>query len=79
VGCAFVVPTSAQDADDAAEFEKALIAWSRQAMANYKVPRRVVVLDSLPLNASGKVLKRELRDGVVRGLDQASGGGTPAT
>ena len=35
-------------------------------MANYKVPRRVVVVDSLPLNASGKVLKRELRERVVR-------------
>jgi acyl-CoA synthetase (AMP-forming)/AMP-acid ligase II len=42
-------------------------------MANYKVPRRVVVLESLPLNASGKVLKRELRDGVIRELDQGSG------
>ena len=41
-------------------------------MANYKVPRRVVVVDSLPLNASGKVLKRELRDGVVAG-EGASG------
>jgi acyl-CoA synthetase (AMP-forming)/AMP-acid ligase II len=31
-------------------------------MANYKVPRRVVIVDVLPLNASGKVLKFELRD-----------------
>ena len=30
-------------------------------MANYKVPRRVVVVDRLPTNASGKVLKFELR------------------
>jgi len=30
-------------------------------MANYKVPRRVEVVDALPLNASGKVLKFELR------------------
>ena len=30
-------------------------------MANYKVPRYAVVVDDLPLNASGKVLKRELR------------------
>ena len=41
-------------------------------MANYKVPRRVVVVDSLPLNASGKVLKRELRERVVEGSDHAS-------
>jgi acyl-coenzyme A synthetase/AMP-(fatty) acid ligase len=30
-------------------------------MANYKVPRRVEVVASLPTNASGKVLKYELR------------------
>jgi acyl-CoA synthetase (AMP-forming)/AMP-acid ligase II len=30
-------------------------------MANYKVPRRVEIVESLPLNASGKVLKYELR------------------
>jgi acyl-CoA synthetase (AMP-forming)/AMP-acid ligase II len=30
-------------------------------MANYKVPRSVDVVDSLPLNASNKVLKYELR------------------
>ena len=77
VGCAFVVPTAeaATAAQDPEEFAKALIAWSRQAMANYKVPRRVVVVDSLPLNASGKVLKRELRDGVVQAPDQASAAG----
>ena len=31
-------------------------------MANYKVPRHLEVVDALPLNASGKVLKFELRD-----------------
>ena len=30
-------------------------------MANYKVPRAVQVVDALPLNATGKVLKYELR------------------
>jgi acyl-CoA synthetase (AMP-forming)/AMP-acid ligase II len=30
-------------------------------MANYKVPRQVEIVDELPLNASGKVLKFELR------------------
>jgi acyl-CoA synthetase (AMP-forming)/AMP-acid ligase II len=33
-------------------------------MANYKVPRRAVVVDALPVNASGKVLKYELRERV---------------
>jgi acyl-CoA synthetase (AMP-forming)/AMP-acid ligase II len=31
-------------------------------MANYKAPKRVEVVDALPLNATGKVLKYELRD-----------------
>jgi acyl-CoA synthetase (AMP-forming)/AMP-acid ligase II len=31
-------------------------------MANYKVPRHVDLVDALPLNASGKVLKFELRE-----------------
>jgi acyl-CoA synthetase (AMP-forming)/AMP-acid ligase II len=38
-----------------------LILWSRERMANYKVPRRVVVVDALPMNATGKVLKYRLR------------------
>ncbi|MFP1626444.1 FadD3 family acyl-CoA ligase [Streptomyces sp. 5K101] len=38
-----------------------LIAWSRREMANYKVPRQVEFMDELPRNASGKVLKAELR------------------
>lgn len=38
-----------------------LIAWSRERMANFKVPRRVEIVDALPMNASGKILKYELR------------------
>ena len=39
-----------------------IVAWCHDAMANYKVPRLVVVVDHLPMNASGKVLKFDLRD-----------------
>jgi len=35
--------------------------FARGQLANFKVPRRVEVVDILPTNASGKVLKRELR------------------
>jgi acyl-CoA synthetase (AMP-forming)/AMP-acid ligase II len=38
-----------------------IIGWSRAEMANYKVPRSVEFLDELPLNATGKVMKDELR------------------
>lgn len=39
-----------------------LIGWCREQMANYKVPRYVRFVDVLPLNASGKVMKYELRN-----------------
>ncbi len=48
-------------APGAALDEEAVIAWSRDNMANYKVPRSVRFLDEFPLNAGGKVLKTELR------------------
>ncbi|MGW2785008.1 fatty acid--CoA ligase family protein [Streptomyces populi] len=56
VGRAYVVrrPHSALTADD-------LIAWSRREMANYKVPRTIAFVTALPRNASGKVVKGELR------------------
>ena len=41
--------------------------WAREHMANYKVPAVVEIIEALPLNASGKVLKFELRDRAVAG------------
>ncbi|WP_432168618.1 long-chain-fatty-acid--CoA ligase [Streptomyces sp. bgisy031] len=41
--------------------EEALIAWARSTMAGYKYPRLVEFRDTLPMNATGKILKRELR------------------
>ncbi len=38
-----------------------VVTSARGRMANYKVPRTVVIVDSLPVNASGKVLKGQLR------------------
>jgi acyl-CoA synthetase (AMP-forming)/AMP-acid ligase II len=38
-----------------------IVAWCRDQMANYKVPRTVELVEALPLNATGKVLKDELR------------------
>ena len=39
-----------------------VVAWCKQNMANYKVPRRVEIIDAFPLNATGKVMKFVLRD-----------------
>lgn len=41
--------------------EAELIAWARKAMANYKVPRYVEFVDTLPTTASGKVQRFQLR------------------
>jgi acyl-CoA synthetase (AMP-forming)/AMP-acid ligase II len=59
VGCAYVIVAPGASADDVASN---LAAWSRERLANYKVPRVVKVIDALPFNAAGKVLKRELRE-----------------
>jgi acyl-CoA synthetase (AMP-forming)/AMP-acid ligase II len=56
VGMAFVVPTTGRTVDP-----EGLVAWARERMANYKVPRHVRVVEALPLNPAGKVLKFELR------------------
>jgi HIP---CoA ligase len=40
-----------------------LIDWCRTNMANYKVPRFVEIVPSLPTNAAGKVVKFALREG----------------
>jgi acyl-CoA synthetase (AMP-forming)/AMP-acid ligase II len=58
VGCAFVVP---RPGVDTALLPEQIIAWAKDEMANYKVPRKVRIVEALPLNASGKVLKTELR------------------
>jgi acyl-CoA synthetase (AMP-forming)/AMP-acid ligase II len=49
-------------ADDDAVTPEDVIAWSRDQMANYKVPRVVEIVDELPVNATGKVVKETLRD-----------------
>ncbi len=40
--------------------ESAVIEWAKDKMANYKVPRSVIFLDELPMNAGGKVDKAAL-------------------
>ena len=47
-------------APDASVTEEQLVAWSRDNMASYKYPRIVEFRDSLPMTATGKILKREL-------------------
>jgi fatty-acyl-CoA synthase len=58
---AVVVPKAGQELA-----EEAVIAHCRQHLASFKVPKAVVVVDSLPKNPSGKILKRSLRDAHAR-------------
>ncbi|WP_393084702.1 long-chain fatty acid--CoA ligase [Streptomyces sp. LN704] len=44
--------------------EQDLIAWCKEQMAGYKYPRLIEFVDVLPTNATGKILKRELRTGL---------------
>jgi len=53
---AFIVTAEGQAPD-----EKALLQFIRERLADYKIPRQIVFLPALPHNATGKVLKTELR------------------
>ena len=57
VGMAWVVPAPGQESTP-----ESVIAWCREHMANYKVPRFVEIVDELPTTASGKVMKFKLRE-----------------
>ncbi|MCB9140000.1 MAG: long-chain fatty acid--CoA ligase [Caldilineaceae bacterium] len=54
---AFIILKEGQDAT-----EEEIVAWSRENMASYKYPRIVEIRTALPMTATGKILKRELRD-----------------
>ncbi|GAB46985.1 fatty acyl-CoA synthetase [Mobilicoccus pelagius] len=55
---AFVVPRPGSDVD-----EDTLREHARANLATFKIPKQIRLLDALPRNASGKILKRELREG----------------
>jgi acyl-CoA synthetase (AMP-forming)/AMP-acid ligase II len=57
VGHAFVVRSAGSTLTEAE-----VLAWSKANLANYKIPRGVTFVDSLPLNSSGKVIKFALRE-----------------
>lgn len=65
---ALVVPSADlhPDPDD-------IIAWARERIAAYKVPKSVDFIDALPRNPSGKVLRRELRAPYWEGRGRAVG------
>lgn len=56
IGVAFVVPAAGQTVD-----QDAVIAFARETMANFKVPRHVITVTELPMSTSLKVMKDVLR------------------
>ncbi|OWY81533.1 acyl-CoA synthetase [Rhodococcus sp. BUPNP1] len=54
--CAAVVPKPGTDLD-----ENAVVSHCSERLAGYKRPKYVVIVDALPKNPSGKILKRDLR------------------
>ncbi len=55
---AFIVPK-----EGAEPTPEAIIAWAKEEMAAYKYPRLVEIRETLPMTATGKILKTELRQG----------------
>ena len=47
-----------------------VIAWTRERLASFKVPKSVDVIEALPRNASGKILRRQLREPYWAGYDR---------
>ncbi len=66
---AFVVPR-----EGAKVTADELITFARTKIAGYKVPRKIEFLDALPRNASGKVLKKDLREPYWQGHQRRVGG-----
>jgi acyl-CoA synthetase (AMP-forming)/AMP-acid ligase II len=57
----------------AARDPSGVIAWSRERIANYKVPKSVDFVEAIPRNITGKILRRELRKAYWEGRDRMVG------
>jgi acyl-CoA synthetase (AMP-forming)/AMP-acid ligase II len=64
VAMAFLLPAPGMEIE-----QTRFLAWCREQMANYKVPRRVQVLQKMPINAAGKVTKNVLREWALQPVD----------
>jgi len=65
--CCFVVTASGHDAPTVEDLREFLL---EQGMPIQKTPERVVAVDALPMTATGKVVKHELRKDIERRLDE---------
>jgi acyl-CoA synthetase (AMP-forming)/AMP-acid ligase II len=53
--------------------EERLLAWARDHLAGYKLPRSISFIDEIPRNASGKILKKVLREPFWAGRERRVG------
>jgi acyl-CoA synthetase (AMP-forming)/AMP-acid ligase II len=67
VGAAFIIA-----APDSTINAEQVIQYAREHLANYKVPRYVEFVDGFPLNAMGKVLKRDLKTVIENKLQKSN-------
>jgi fatty-acyl-CoA synthase len=47
-----------------------VIAWARERIAAFKAPKSIDVIPEMPRNATGKILRRELRAPYWEGMDR---------
>ena len=71
---AFVVPKPGSEPEAAS-----LRDWCKAHLGRHEIPRRILLRPSLPKNAAGKILKRELRrqGELERGVDHPQESGSP--
>jgi long-chain acyl-CoA synthetase len=60
--CAVVVPRPGHR--EAPDLEASIRSFARTSLAGYKLPRRIEFWDSLPYTPSGKLLRRQVRQGL---------------
>ena len=53
---------------------ESVIAWARERIAGYKCPKSVDLIDALPRNPSGKILRKDLREPYWEGQERRVGG-----
>ena len=62
---AIVVPRPGQAPD-----RDSIVAWARERLAGYKIPKSIEFVDALPRNPSGKLLRRKLREPYWEGYNR---------
>ena len=52
---------------------ESVIAWAKERIAGYKCPKSVDIIETLPRNPSGKILRKDLREPYWKDMDRRIG------